>query len=53
MDRIIYPEPTSSGDVDLSWMVGRVITEVSFHEPTPWRFSFGRASITVECPWHS
>jgi len=52
MDRIIHPEPTSSDDIDLSWMVGRVITDVSFHEPTVWRFSFGReANITVECPW--
>jgi hypothetical protein len=33
-------------------MVGRVITDVSFHKPTVWRFSFGReASISVECPW--
>ncbi len=52
MGETIHPEPASLGDVDLSWMVGRVITGVSFHAPTVWLFSFGReASITVECPW--
>lgn len=52
MSRLIHPEPASWGAVDLSWMVGRTITEVNFHEPAVRRFSFGRdASIAVECPW--
>jgi len=52
MSRIIHPEPTNIDDIDLSWMVGRVITDVTFQEPASWRFYFGRdASINVECPW--
>ena len=52
MGQIIRPSAISYKDVDLSWMVGRGITHVLFHEPTPWNFSFGpEASIRVECLW--
>jgi hypothetical protein len=50
--RIIYPQLTSPGSVDLSWMVGRTITDVSFMEPVHWTFSFGeKGYIGVQCPW--
>ena len=52
MGQVIYPQPTSPADVDLSWMVGRTIAEVSFHEPVQWTFSFAKKGyISVECPW--
>jgi len=52
MGHVIYPQPTSPSDVDLSWMIGRTITSVGFHEPIYWSFQFGEeAHISVECPW--
>ena len=52
MAQFIHPSAASYKDVDLSWMVGRVVTEVSFSEPTLWYFSFGpEVSIGVECLW--
>lgn len=52
MGQVIYPQPTNPGDVDLSWMIGRTITEVGFIEPVHWEFSFGeKGCIGVECPW--
>jgi len=50
MGQVINPQPISPGRVDLSWMIGRTITEVSF-EGT-WTFSFEeKGYINVECPW--
>ena len=52
MKQIIHGQPIKYTDVDLSWMVGRKITDVFFHEPELWVFSFNReATISVECPW--
>lgn len=52
MKQIIHPQPKKYHDVDLSWMIGRKITGVFFHEPELWVFSFNReATISVECPW--
>ena len=52
MVRIINPTPVGYDAMDVSWIVGRVITDVSFHEPSLWRFSFGSAEhIAVECLW--
>jgi hypothetical protein len=52
MGQIIHPTPVSYRDVDLSWMVGRVITGVVLHEPIPWVFALGPgAAISVECLW--
>lgn len=37
---------------DLSWVLGRRIATVTFHEPELWRFGFdGGGVITAECPW--
>ena len=37
---------------DFSWMVGLVIQEVRFNEPTQWSFSFDtNVGIRAECPW--
>lgn len=52
MGKVIYPQPTNPSEIDLSWMAGRTITDVSFEEPVHWTFSFGkRGHIGVECPW--
>lgn len=52
MGHIVYPQATSPGSVDLSWMIGRTISEVSFEEPVHWTFSFReKGYIGVECPW--
>lgn len=52
MAQFIHPFAASYKEVDLSWMVGRVVTEVSFNEPAVWWFSFGLdVSIAVECLW--
>ena len=39
---------------DLSWMVGRTISQVRLNEPTQWSFSFEPGigiGIGAECPW--
>ena len=52
MGEVIYPQPTNPSEIDLFWMVGRTITDVSFEEPVHWTFSFGeKGYIGVECPW--
>jgi hypothetical protein len=52
MGRIVYPQPTSPDNVDLSWMIGQSITDVTFDEPMSWTFLFGKKGyIGVECPW--
>jgi hypothetical protein len=39
-------------DIDLSWMVGRALTELVYLEPDCWDFCFTeRLSIRAECPW--
>lgn len=46
------PAPVGYDAIDISWIVGRVITGVSFHEPSLWRFSFGaREHIAAACLW--
>ncbi len=40
------------GEVNLSWMVGMGVTEVSMLERDYWKFSFeGKAEVGAECPW--
>ncbi len=52
MSQLIHPSVVDHKDIDLSWMAGRIITEVSFHEPKLWSFVFGLdARIDVECLW--
>jgi len=52
MSQFIDPSPIPYDAIDLSWIVGRMITEVSFLEPTLWRFFFGSSEhIGVECLW--
>jgi len=50
MGQVIYPQPTDPGNVDLSWMIGRGITDVTFDGA--WTFCFvDKGYINVECPW--
>lgn len=52
MTNIIYPKPIDYDAVDVSWCIGRRITDVSFHDPSLWRFYFGSSDhIAVECLW--
>lgn len=52
MSQIVNPLPVAYKDIDLSWLIGRVVCEVSFHEPATWEFGFGsRAGVSVECLW--
>jgi len=52
MTQFIHPSAVSYKDIDLSWMIGRVVTEVSISVPELWYFSFGPdVSIGVECLW--
>lgn len=52
MGHVVIPIPISYGDIDLSWMVGRSISGIELHEPSPWAFDFGGGAwITVECLW--
>lgn len=52
MSQIIYPQPIVYGAIDLSWMIGRQITEITFLEPTLWRFFVGSDEhLDVECLW--
>lgn len=52
MGQIIYPQPTSPDEIDLSWMIGRSIAEVTFVEPVYWTFDFpDNGYIGVQCPW--
>jgi hypothetical protein len=38
--------------MDLSWLIGRSVTEVSINEGEIWYFSFGeKANIGAECLW--
>jgi hypothetical protein len=50
--QIIYPVPVEYPKIDLSWIIGRNVINISFSEPTLWNFSFGKnAFIGVECLW--
>lgn len=52
MGETIRPDPVAYPEVELSWMVGRSIAEVTFHEPQLWYFTFGSdAGVGVECLW--
>ena len=52
MSQIIRPSPVAYKDIDLSWMVARSVSKISFQEPTPWTFDFGsEAHIGIECLW--
>jgi hypothetical protein len=49
---VYHPAPVGYKDIDLSWMVGRVISAVAVHEPTLWNFTLDSdANIGVECLW--
>ena len=49
---ILNPMPIGYDEMDLSWIVGRVLVDVSFHSPNLWCFSFSPTeNITVECLW--
>ena len=49
----IVPSALAPNDfIDLSWLVGRTTTEITFDEAGSWVFTFGSdALITVECLW--
>jgi len=52
MRQHIQPSVVAYKDIDLSWMAGRIIVEVSLHEPTRWSFIFRpEVCIGVECLW--
>ena len=52
MSRVIHTERCGYPEVNLSWMVGRTVRAVSFHEPALWGFSLGGAEhIAVQCLW--
>jgi len=52
MGQIIHPSPVAYKDIDLTWIVGRTVCLVSFHEPTLWSFNFGqKVCVGVECLW--
>src|SRR4051794_10890024 len=52
MGHIVYSQVIGPGSVDLSWMIGRRIAEVSFEAPVSWTFYFGeKGYINVDCPW--
>lgn len=52
MSDVIRPMQIGYDTVDLSWINGRVITDVSFLEPTRWHFSLGASErIAVDCLW--
>jgi hypothetical protein len=52
MAEFIYPSAVAYKDVDLTWMVGRVVSQISPVEPIFWCFRFGPdASISVYCLW--
>ncbi|MDQ6632799.1 MAG: hypothetical protein M3Y82_13755 [Verrucomicrobiota bacterium] len=45
-------EQITCGKMDLSWLIGHFVTEVSFHEPELWFFNFGeKGNIGAECLW--
>ena len=52
MSQITHPSKVGYPDIDLSWMVGRSVTEVTFLEPDRWSFLLGaKAWIAADCPW--
>jgi hypothetical protein len=52
MNPIIHPIPVAYKDIDLTWLVGRSVCSVTFHEPTLWTFNFGQKDcVGVECLW--
>jgi hypothetical protein len=51
-NQFIHPYPVRYQDVDLSWMIGLTIIEISYYEPNSWHFLIGpSASLGVECLW--
>jgi hypothetical protein len=51
MSQLIHPSPVAYKDIDLAWLAGRAVCEVSFHEPI-WWFDFGsEIRVSVECLW--
>ena len=52
MSQVIQATIAGYPDIDLSWMVGRVVTEVIFLEPDRWTFLVeAKAWIAADCPW--
>lgn len=53
MDPVVRGERVGFGELDLSWMVGRRLIEVDFHEPGLWIFEIDGGLLSVECPWRA
>jgi hypothetical protein len=52
MGRVVHATKIETAMVDLSWLRGRALTNITWSNPLPWVFTFDdRTSITVECPW--
>ncbi|MEX2317732.1 MAG: DUF6188 family protein [Pirellulales bacterium] len=52
MDHVIRPSVVAYRDIDFSWMVGRKVASVTFHEPVLWHIIIGSdATIGVGCLW--
>ena len=52
MGEILYGTWIQASGVDLSWLSGRRIVGVEWHDPSPWTFSFDDGSrIHVQCLW--
>ena len=52
MSQVIHPSAVAYQDVDLSWLIGRSVTDLYIQGSSFWRLAFGvDASITVECLW--
>ena len=52
MVRINNAMPIGYNAMDVSWIIGRVIADVSFDNSFLWRFSLGtHESLAVECLW--
>ena len=50
---IVKPfEQITTAELNLSWLIGRSVTDVSFQEPERWYFTFGGdGGIGAECLW--
>ena len=53
MDPVIRVERVDFRELDLSWMVGRTLIPVNFHEPGLWIFDVDGGLLSVECPWRA
>jgi hypothetical protein len=52
MGRVLHATKIDTAGVDLSWLSGRVLVDVSWSDPLPWLFSFDDGTrVSVECSW--